>query len=633
MWNGRSFVQTLQAGAAASLLASRLSSRKQRAELACSGCAGHADHLPARKELQQYLIQTEDGETVLHVWEGCQIFADGCGVRKWPAADDLLSYLSPMGRPRHLQESAGASRWTGQRVAEVVHKTLDRFPAMQSLPLQRPDAQCYGGCAAPLATSQSTFRATPFGGLSGRSSLLGLGTLALSASRLCNKRTICPGFRSCKRDELQDLCTWLKQIGTKGVDDLRLDASMKEDGGLAAFAKRDFAPGEVVCLLPEQGILVGEQQEGLLKEACLARALLREKELGSESFFAPYIRCLPTESQLPSIHPYFWPPGLDLEDLFAGSAHGRRVAREIFQEGRENVEKLVAAGISEQDARWALAIVDSRAFTFQPDSDEEQLALVPLVDILNTTTLFQDGVQLWQCSFEPQGPVRDGALLLAEGPVKEGEELLHLYGPNSSATLWTIYGFLEEREETENLFEICGLEVDVPATLADDPPKLRSAKLEALSRANLSERLLLELPGDAQTGGRMMPLARLLAGDSLEDVRRFAESLELATPVQAGLDQELSARRQVVAWLRKGLQDSFNASAAPLPESESPQMTELRRTAKKLIANERPVLELELLASERFCAGAEAALEAGGASLQSFVAEQWDDETGWMGAG
>ena len=111
---------------------------------------------------------------------------------------------------------------------------------------------------------------------------------------------------------------------------------------------------------------------------------------------------------------------------------------------------------------------------------------MPLVDILNTTTLFKDGVQLWQCSFEPQGSVRDGALLLAEGPVKAGEELLHIYGPNSSAMLWSIYGFLEDREGTENLFEICGLEVDWSATLADDPPKLRSAKLEALSRENVS---------------------------------------------------------------------------------------------------------------------------------------------------
>ena len=205
---------------------------------------------------------------------------------------------------------------------------------MQSLPPQRPDTRRPSvGCTSPLATLHSVRKAAPFGGLSlSNRSLLGLGTLALSASRLY-KRRICPGVRSYKSDELQDLCTWLKQIGTKGVDDLRLDVSMKEGGGLAVFAKRDFAPGEVVCRVPEQGILVGEQQEGLLKEACLARALLREKELGSESFFAPYIRCLPTESALPSIHLYFWPPGLDIEELMVGSAHGRRVAREIFQEG------------------------------------------------------------------------------------------------------------------------------------------------------------------------------------------------------------------------------------------------------------------------------------------------------------
>ena len=122
----------------------------------------------------------------------------------------------------------------------------------------------------------------------------------------------------------------------------------------------------------------------------------------------------------------------------------------------------------------------------------------------------------------------------------------------------------------------------------------------------------------------LSPEYRFRAGDSLEDVRRFADSLELATPVQvgmvgsrgrgwrrgsgyasacalvveAGLVRELSARRLVVAWLRKaardggrvlgatlavqGLQDSFNASAAPLPESESPQMTELRRRVRGL---------------------------------------------------
>ncbi|CAE7194615.1 LSMT-L [Symbiodinium natans] len=564
MWHGHFARTAVRAGAVLSFAGARLvTSRKRRGVVAAGN---YAEHLPTLKELRQYRIQTEDGETTLHVWEGSHIFSDGCGVRKWPAADDLLSYISHNGRPRHLQvmQDSDSSVWSGQRVLEL--------------------------------RSQ------------------------------------------CKSEKLEDLCAWLKQIGVQGVDGLRLGASTKVNGGLAAFATKDFAPGEVVCFVPEQGILAGVRQQGLPKEACLARALLREKELKSESFFAPYINCLPTAQELPSIHPYFWPPELEMENLMAGSVHGQRVAKEILAEGRENVDCLVRTGISEQDARWALAIVDSRAFTFQPDSPEEQLALVPLVDILNTTSLFKDGVQLWQCSFEPHGTVKEGALLLAEGPVKEGEELLHLYGPNSSATLWMVYGFLEngggEKENVENLFEICGLEVDVPAILVDDPPELKSSKLEALSRGDLPERLVLELPSDAQLGGKMMPLARLLSCQSQEEVNRFAGSLNLTVPdLQVDLQRELLARRLVVQWLRKALQDSFDVSAVPLPESETSQMAELQRTAKQLVANERPVLELELLASERFCAGAEAALDAGGASLQSFVSEQWDDETGWLGSG
>ena len=153
--------------------------------------------------------------------------------------------------------------------------------------------------------------------------------------------------------------------------------------------------------------------------------------------------------------------------------------------GLANVACLLEAGIPEKEARWALTIVDSRAFTFRPDADEEQLVLVPLIDILNTTTLFKDGVQLWQCSFEPHGAVKEGALLLAEGPVKAGEELLHLYGPNSSATLWTVYGFLEDSQGHENLFEIAGLQVDVREVISSDPPELQSTKLAALCRAEL----------------------------------------------------------------------------------------------------------------------------------------------------
>lgn len=52
--------------------------------------------------------------------------------------------------------------------------------------------------------------------------------------------------------------------------------------------------------------------------------------------------------------------------------------------------------------------------------------------------------QLWQCSFEPDGPVEDGALLLAERSISAEEEIFHLYNANSSAMLWMAYGFMED---------------------------------------------------------------------------------------------------------------------------------------------------------------------------------------------
>ena len=52
--------------------------------------------------------------------------------------------------------------------------------------------------------------------------------------------------------------------------------------------------------------------------------------------------------------------------------------------------------------------------------------------------------QLWQCSFEPDGPVEAGALLLSERPIGAQEEICHLYNANSSAMLWMVYGYLEE---------------------------------------------------------------------------------------------------------------------------------------------------------------------------------------------
>ena len=85
--------------------------------------------------------------------------------------------------------------------------------------------------------------------------------------------------------------------------------------------------------------------------------------------------------------------------------------------------------------------------------------------------------QLWQCSFEPDGPVEDGALLLAERAIGAKKEIFHLYNANSSAMLWMVYGFLEDprggHEEIEEdgddvaVDVVCDVDVDVVDVVDD----------------------------------------------------------------------------------------------------------------------------------------------------------------------
>jgi hypothetical protein len=57
--------------------------------------------------------------------------------------------------------------------------------------------------------------------------------------------------------------------------------------------------------------------------------------------------------------------------------------------------------------------------------------------------------------------VEDGALLVAERPIRAREEIFHLYNANSSAMLWMVYGFLEDRGGHEDGGDVAVDVVDV----------------------------------------------------------------------------------------------------------------------------------------------------------------------------
>jgi len=357
-----------------------------------------------------------------------------------------------------------------------------------------------------------------------------------------------------------------------------------------------------------------------------------------------------------------WPSDIAPEQLLAGSAHGHALASKGLREGQERIAVLLESGLAadELEARWALTVVDSRAFTFNAGTSDAELALVPLLDIFNTFVSGEEaGSELWHGSFEPQGPVADGGLLVAERLIESGEEIVHLYESNSSARLWMNYGFLPEGE---NPLEVAAVDVDVQRILTKDCHAVKAAKLQTLRRAGFqadSAPLHFELPLDAEIGGTLLPVARLLACRGEEDVSvlepclvQARSSFEIQRPQDHGVILEARARGMVVDWLREALRDADKASerlraSLEAEDSDPSQAIELslQRLALRLLRLERPVLELELEASEAFgddvvslgispwALGDDALTGPDRDVLFQLKDKYWTDETGWLGAG
>ncbi|CAK9019414.1 BTB_2 domain-containing protein [Durusdinium trenchii] len=185
--------------------------------------------------------------------------------------------------------------------------------------------------------------------------------------------------------------------------------------------------------------------------------------------------------------------------------------------------------------------------------------------------------------------------------------------------LWMAYGFLEG----ENLFETAGLTVDL-RSYRDASPSLW-AELKRCFRKDEGDEMqhhLLELPKDAELGGEMMPLARLLTGGS-EPCANTTET-GAKTPTREDLALELKARRLVISWLRQALEESRAAEEKLKVErgEEEPW-----RSARRLLQLERPVLQLELDVSERFCSEGSEALEG---DFEAFAQRTWQRDSGWM---
>lgn len=434
---------------------------------------------------------------------------------------------------------------------------------------------------------------------------------------------------------------------------MRVGPSKLTGAGLGVFAERDLEPGETLCSVPTAAILVApkcaaEEGSGLAPVTELAKVLLEERAKGASSKFAAYISDLPPPGEVVPEHPLFWPETMRtpkaLERLFRGSSHASNQIHFVLAQAAENIEALLSCGAArdEDEARWALATVDSRVYTFQADTPDETLALVPLLDRFNTFAQMKDGEALWQCSFYPSSPLREAAVMKVERPVKKGDELLHLYEANSSLDLWTVYGFLPDAEAHESPFEIAALEIPLEEILG--PKKeLRDVKLETLEKAGVeaTDLVYLELPGSAEGGSELLPAARIAVSGSEAELKAINDALErlgdeeAAAPV-VPLQLEAKARSRVADWAQEALQRNERSAADLLEWLESRRTAEEKRIVKMaitLLGNERLVIESELSTSREFCESAAAALREGEAAVLGFQENRYDPMTGWLGAG
>lgn len=406
---------------------------------------------------------------------------------------------------------------------------------------------------------------------------------------------------SLSREELiHQMLAWLRTHGTVGLDSIHVGPGSEPGAGIGVFAARPILAGERVASVPRALCLtVGKVIPGALVGGAglivaLAAALLRERRLGSASRFTTYLEVLPREL---STHPLLWPTGLRPSALFAASPRALRRMRLAQLRGAARVSALLKTGAAEteDEARWALAMVDSRGISLRGAPGHPALAMCPLLDLLNHPAPLGEH-SLPTCSFVDD-PARDTLDMVADADIEPLQEIHFFYGYGSSADLFMSYGFALP-PGAGSPPEVCSLEVPV-ADLQRGASGAFEARAKILRQRGwwrglgIGRPLLLAMPQNAGSRGLLVSLARL-ALSSATEVQEFGAELLRGQPLDA--TRELQARKLAHGWLRSGMAriDSELNRLERQPQSPSLPIapnSELRLAASKLLQAERVVLD------------------------------------------
>ena len=315
-------------------------------------------------------------------------------------------------------------------------------------------------------------------------------------------------------ETMNNLWRWLESRGAdvSGTEPYRTDAANEESGstmdaGWGVRARKPIGKNEramtvpkTCWLTPDVGYADAELSRALKSTpdgsslapwTVLALTLLKERQRGSASDFAPYVEALPKSLD----SPLFWSAeelselaGTQLLDNAASYDSYLRSVYEDLSAGLFQTHPDVfplddGAFFDEASFRWAFGILRSRAL---PPCEGANIALVPGIDMINHSTL--SGAK-WSANGGIAGAVaglfgggKDGGGSMrvdADRPLKAGEPLLVNYAPDGTDSQFALdFGFVDALTPSPGY----ALTLSIP----EDDPNLYD-KLDVLDVAGLSE--------------------------------------------------------------------------------------------------------------------------------------------------
>ena len=226
-------------------------------------------------------------------------------------------------------------------------------------------------------------------------------------------------IRSASQNALSEFKDWCASQGiltpldlkVRGEDNYRYMEYSDDESFTNRPEKLEDGP---ILMVPLKACITAESPEMLSKE------LAKEKELGDQSFFAPYINVLPSiESKYLQSMPRLWPKEKLEETIeFDGGQIYNKVQMDRIQKKDFNLDP------------WADACVTSRANYIL----DKGYAMTPILDFLNHDSASQTSARI----------IEDDLFLSVEGNNQKGDEVFISYGDLTNIETLCNYGFVSE---------------------------------------------------------------------------------------------------------------------------------------------------------------------------------------------